>query len=179
MSKRILIGRDTGGVFRIRSSAAGYDVETAPLDQILFDADATPGRIITQGTRYCDWNPFQTSQPNQPETTTFSHGVPSGLSFIILAIGRAEFSDGSTPIDWGYWRYVLVTPTGTERVVQATALGNSTMTDRYCTPFRFSGDDGQGFPNWGGWWLSWNSTSITVTNNCAHGIRLRWQALEV
>lgn len=178
MTKRILIGRDAGGDFRIRSSAAGYDVETAPLDQILFDADAVPGRIITQGARYCDWNQFQTSSPNVPQTTTFAHGVPAGLSCLILAIGKAQYSDGSAPIDWGYWRYTLIAG-GTQRVVQAVAMGNASMKDRYCTPFRFSGDDGAGFPNWGGWWLSWNGTSITVTNNCANGVWLRWQALEV
>ncbi|MBA1157749.1 hypothetical protein [Microvirga mediterraneensis] len=179
MSKRILIGRDAGGDFRIRSSAAGYDVETAPLDQILFDAGAIPGRIITQGARYCEWNPYQASQPNQPETTTFAHGVPSGLSFIILAIGKAQYSDGSTPDDWRYWTWTLFTPQSTERIVVSTNLGNPTMRGRYCTPFRFSGDDGAGFPNWGGWWLSWNGTNITVTNNCANGVWLRWQALEV
>lgn len=178
MTKRILIGRDGGGNFRIRASAAGYDVETAPLDQILFDADAVPGRIIRQGERYCDWNQFQTSQPNVPETTTFAHGVPSGVPFLITAIGRAQYSDGTTPPDWAYWRYVLI-GSGTQRAAQAYVLGNSQMTGRYCTPFRFSGDDGAGETNWGGWWISWNGTNITVTNNCPHGIWMRWQALEV
>ncbi len=179
MTKRVLIGNDGSGQFRIRASSAGNNVETAPLDQILFDADSVPGRIAAQGERYCDWNPFQTSQPNQPRATTFAHGVPAGVNFIIAAIGRAIYSDGTFPPDWGYWRWVLVSPGSTQRVVQAAALGNPNMQHQYCTPHRFAGDDGAGFPYWGGWWLSWDGANITVTNNCANGVWLRWQALEV
>lgn len=179
MTKRILIGNDGSGQFRIRASAAGHNVETAPLDQILFDADAVPGRIITQGEQWCDWNPNQPSEPGTPRVTSFAHGVPVGLSFIVSAIGRPMYSDGSLPPDWLYWTWDLFTPGSTQRVVVRRVLGNGAMTNQYCTPFRFSGDDGAGFPNWGGWWVSWDGASIHVANNCGHGLYTRWQALEV
>lgn len=179
MTKRILIGNDGSGNFRIRASAAGYNVETAPLDQILFDASSVPGRIITQGTAYCEWNNLQTSQPNVPYVTTFAHGVPAGLSFMIIAVGKALFGDGSDPQDWLMWQYVLVTPGSTQRVVVRATIGNPTMQFRYCSPFRFSGDLGNGFTYWGGWWISWDGTTITVNNNLGHGVSMRWMALEV
>ncbi|MGO4389448.1 hypothetical protein AB4Y85_18115 [Microvirga sp. 2YAF29] len=176
MTKRILIGSDGTGRFRIRASAAGHNVDNAALDDLLFDADAVPGRIIRQGARYCAWNEYQQSQPQVPAETTFAHNVPPGLSFIIVAIAKARYVDGSEPEDWRYW--ANEGSPGHLRVVLRN-FGNSDMKGHYVTPHRFSGDDSNGYVYWGGWSIGWNGTNITVTNNCACGLWVRWQALEL
>lgn len=179
MTKRILIGSDGSGRFRIRASAAGYNVDTAALDELLFDADSVPGRIIRQGERYCAWNEFQQSQPQVPATTSFNHGVPSGVPFIIVAIGRAQYEDGSRPDDWLFWENTFAQGFPDNRRVVRSNFGNADMKGHYVTPHRFAGDNGSGYVYWGGWWLGWNGTQITVTNNYGCGVWVRWQALEV
>lgn len=182
MSRRIFLGQDGTGALRIRAAKPAYDALTAPLDGILFDADAVPGRIITQGKQFCANNPYQVTYPNTPQATTIAHGIDSSLSYIITAIGQAQNSDGTLADDWRYWGHGI--NGGGAGSVVSRPLGNAQMLKQFCTPFRFSGSfgpdsNGNDRDYWGGWWISWDSTNLTVTNNCGNGVYVRWMALEL
>lgn len=173
MARRIIIGHDGAGGFRIRTSMPGYDAATAPLDALLFDADALPGRILHEGEFFCDWWMYDGMSPGQAVRASVPH-YASG-NFIVIAIAKALYSDGSAPEDWRLKsrKIVNAVPTMYYRFMGGAAKGN------YLTPFYISGDFGNGENFWWGWKLSWDGSLIHVDNWLANGLWVRFQVLEV
>jgi len=173
MARRIIIGNDGTGRMRIRTSLPGHDAVTASLDGILFDADACPGRVLSQGERFCDWYMYDGTVPGLSLDTVFQHHAAG--SFIIVAIAKAMYSDGSYPPDWRLKSRQIVNtvPTMYYSYLGGPATGN------YVTPFYASGDYGNGRSYWHGWELHWDTNNIIIKNWLANGLYIRWMALEV
>lgn len=169
MTRRVILGWD-GSSMKFRVSKPGADAATADLDDLLFDADSVPAVVKGSGAFNADFNAFQQTQPEVAEVTTISHGAGSNVD-LIMAI--AEPTDGRSGAGiWAHWYRTSPTAAASQ------SIGNGTMNNRHCTPFWFKGDLGTGVVYWGGWRYTWNSTSITITNNLANALRVRWVALE-
>lgn len=173
MAQRVIIGNDSTGRMLIRTSAAGYDAATAPLNSLLFDADACPGRILSSGEQYCHWYMYDWQNPGQSLDTVIPH-YASG-SFIVIAIAKAIYDDGTYPEDWRLKSRKIVNGVATfyYSYMGGPAKGN------YVTPFYASGDYSGGHTYWFGWTLSWDNSNIIIRNWLANGLYIRWMVLEV
>ncbi len=173
MARRVIIGNDGSGRMRIRTSMPGYDAATAPLDGLLFDADAIPGRIISEGQQYCHWYMHDNTAAGLPQTTAIPHYATG--NFIIIGIAKAMYEGGSLPPDWRLKSRKIVNGVAS---IYFSYMGGA-ATGNYLTPFYISGDHGGGHTFWYGWKLRWDSENIIIDNYLANGLWLRWQALEV
>lgn len=175
MARRIVLGK-VGSDYVFRVSRAGVDAATADLDGLLFDADHIPARYEGEGTITCPAGRDPVSGETDlwiPGKVTVSHGVDPS---VIMGLAYPLSSDNR-------WRWVRAIA-GDDGVGETSYyyydFGH--MDDNYCSPHWMTSniDDGSIIQEWrGGWRLEWNSSTITITNNAPHSIRVRWLAIKI
>lgn len=168
MARRIILGNN-GGEYQFKVSAAGYDAATADLDGLLFDADNIPARVAASGR----FTAPATEGFMNPSETTRSHGAANIAAAFAIAKPIPDV-EGST----AYWYYGLRLAPGQGGSTTWYVLENAHMTDNYCTPFYWEGDDAGGGSYVSGWRFIWNSTSVVVQNFAPDRLDVRWVALE-
>ncbi|NBJ13353.1 hypothetical protein [Microvirga arsenatis] len=170
MARRIILGKHGAG-YRFRVSEPGVDAAAASLDQIIFDADNIPARVAATGVRTVG----AAAQPSVPTVATISHGVDPSL-----CIGVAESTYQTTGFEYqdGTWFIRAQHPDVNSGNPYSQYNGVSAMVGEWVTPFLFEGDTSEGGVQSCGWSIAWTSSSLTIRNYSANGIRVRWAALE-
>jgi len=171
MARRIILGKHGAG-YRFRVSELGADAAAASLDQIIFDADNIPARVAASGVRLVS----AAAQPSVPTVATISHGVDPSL-----CIGVAESTyvkELSLDPPTGSWLVRAQHPDVNNGNPYWQGNGVAAMVGEWVTPFLFEGDTSEGGVQSCGWSIAWTSSSLTIRNYSANGIRVRWAALE-
>jgi hypothetical protein len=160
-----------GSSFVFRVSRPGFDAATTDLDNLIFDGDAINARVAASGLTTVDGSTY----PLNPATRTISHGVSNpGLA---LAVAESTWTSTANP-EWnGRWWYMSRDPNVSGGAVLNGMIENDHLTLGWCTPWRFSANDGEAVSS-AGYRIRWNSSSLFIDNFGPYGIRVRWSVLE-
>src|SRR5438105_4080782 len=135
MTRRFIVG-NAGAGFTMRQAKPGYDAAGAPLDGLNFDADYYPGRILGSGSAQIP----VTNRPNLSTAvgvTNIAHGLGKSPD-IVLGLAQPLNNTTFAPEAWEVLNYV---PEVNSTQWTIGTLGNSNMDFRFCSPFKFEGNN--------------------------------------
>jgi hypothetical protein len=166
MARRIVLGQ-VGSAFRFRVAEPGVDAATADLDQLIFDADNIPTRILATGTTTVDLAP----NPGTPNVRELSHGVSPSL---MIGVAQSIWTSGGEVNETNEW---LVRTLTTGNSLGRFVLFDMAAKDGWSTPWYWFGNEPDQSQSCG-WRLGWDASKVYVYNHSGASIRVRWTALD-
>lgn len=167
MARRVVLGQ-VGGAFRFRVAEPGVDAATADLDQLIFDADNIPTRILATGTTTLGLAP----DPGTPSVREISHGVSPSL---VIGVAQSIWTSGGSADETNEWLVRTLTTGGGG--LGGFVINPPGLRDGWSTPWYWFGEE-PGQAQSCGWRLGWDSSKVYIYNHSAASIRARWTALD-
>jgi hypothetical protein len=168
VARRIVLGK-VGSIYRFRVSQPGVDAATADLDQLLFDADNIPARVLASGVATLTNAP----SPSVEATQNIALGVAPSLC---IGVAQSLYDNGD-PAFLNMWWVRAQNPNVSGGTPYGNPNGIEELRSGWCTPWSFFGDDSSGGTKSCGWRIGWTSSTLTIYNRSSNNIRVRWAAL--
>lgn len=165
MARRVVLGQ-VGGAFRFRVAEPGVDAATADLDQLIFDADHIPTRILATGTTTLGL----ATSPTVPSERELNHGVSPSL---VIGVAQSIWTSGGEVNETNEWLVRTETTSGLGGFV----INPAGLRDGWATPWYWFGNEPSQSQSCG-WRLGWDSSKVYIYNHSAASIRVRWTALD-
>jgi hypothetical protein len=170
MARRVVLGQ-VGGAFRFRVAQPGVDAATADLDQLIFDADAIPTRILATGLATVG----QTLDPNVPTLRELSHGVSPSL---VIGVAQSIYTTPGQVDETNQWVVIQRLAPSQGGGTGAFTIDPAGLKDGWAAPWYWFGTESGGATQSCGWRLGWDSSKVYLYNHSARDIRVRWTALD-
>jgi hypothetical protein len=170
MARRVVLGQ-VGSAFRFRVAQPGVDAATADLDEMIFDADAIPTRILATGTATVG----PAANPTTPTILQQSHGVTPSL---VIGVAQSIYTTPGQVDETNQWIVIQQLAASQGGGMGAFAIDPPGFKDGWAAPWYWFGTGQSGDSQSCGWRLGWDSSRVYLYNHSAVNIRTRWTALD-